>query len=119
MPILLLAKLKLGALLTFAYFGIALLAKKAIVASLISLAISIFIGLRSFMSRGSSHDAATFSGWSAGAPLSSAGWAAPTIVSNPGWSSAGAAAAGGWDADAHGAFSAQNQAYSAYNNNHH
>lgn len=107
LPLLLAAKVKIGALATLAYFGIALLAKKAILASIISIAISAFIGLKALWAQkhGLHHDTTGYSaGWSSGA---GAGWAAP--VASSGWSSGGS----GWD-DAHGAYSAQTQAYSGY-----
>ncbi|XP_012287558.1 uncharacterized protein LOC105703632 [Orussus abietinus] len=104
LPLLIAAKVKIGALATLAYFGIALLAKKAIIASLISIAISAFLGLKSLWSKGG-HDVTPYSGgWSGGG---GGGWAAPV---SGGWSSSGSA---GWD-DPHGSYSAQSQAYSGY-----
>ncbi|KOC70945.1 hypothetical protein WH47_04931 [Habropoda laboriosa] len=101
LPLLIAAKVKIGALATLAYFGIGLLAKKAIFASLISLAISAFIGLKALWSK-NSHDVTPYNGWSGGS--SSGGWSAP--VANGGWSSGSS-----WD-DSHGY--AQSQAYSGY-----
>ncbi|OXU22418.1 hypothetical protein TSAR_010529 [Trichomalopsis sarcophagae] len=108
LPLLALAKVKLGALAALKFFFIALIAKKAILASLISLAISAFIGLKALYAKhsqgGHGHDTTGYSsGWSSGA---SAAWAAPAVSS--GWSSGGSS--GGWD-DGH---SAQSQAYSGY-----
>ena len=111
LPLLLLAKVKIGALATLAYFGIALLAKKAIVVSLISIAISAFLGLKSLWASksgggggGHGHDTTGYSsGWASNSGAS-AGWAAPS--SSGGWSSGGS----GWD-DGH---SAQSQAFSGY-----
>ncbi|XP_034179152.1 DUF1676 domain-containing protein Osi6 [Osmia lignaria lignaria] len=102
LPLLIAAKVKIGALATLAYFAIALIAKKAIFASLISLAISAFIGLKSLWSKNSYHEMTPYNGWNgAGA---SGGWSAP--VASGGWSSGAS-----WD-DGHGY--AQNQAYSGY-----
>lgn len=109
LPLLIAAKVKLGVLATLGYFAIGLIAKKAILASLISLAISAFIGLKSFWSgkKVYHHDLTAYNngwagsvggGWSA--PVSG-GWSTP-VVSNGGWSNGG-----GWE-DPH------SQAYSAY-----
>lgn len=98
LPLLIAAKVKIGALATLAYFAIGLIAKKAIFASLISLAISAFIGLRALWSK-NSYDVTPYNGWSG-----NAGWSAP--VASGGWSSGGS-----WD-DSHGY--AQSQAYSGY-----
>ena len=111
MPLLLLAKVKLGALATLAYFGLALIAKKAILASLISIAISAFIGLKAlWANKGHGHDTTGYSsGWSSGG--AAGGWAAPSASS--GWSSGGGgAAAAGWDDGS--SHSAHGQAYSGY-----
>nr|CAD7448812.1 unnamed protein product [Timema bartmani] len=51
LPILLLVKLKILTLLVLGYFGIALIAKKAILVSIISIAISAFIGIRKLLSQ--------------------------------------------------------------------
>nr|CAD7268070.1 unnamed protein product [Timema shepardi] len=51
LPILLLVKLKVLTLLVLGYFGIALIAKKAILVSIISIAISAFIGIRKLLSQ--------------------------------------------------------------------
>ncbi|XP_057340905.1 uncharacterized protein LOC130677980 [Microplitis mediator] len=101
LPLLIAAKVKIGALAVLAYFGIALLAKKAIFASLISLAISAFIGLKSLWSKGADTTAYN-AGWNSG---SVGGWSPP--VANGGWSS------GGWD-DGHGSYAGQNQPFSGY-----
>ncbi|KAF3424470.1 hypothetical protein E2986_06020 [Frieseomelitta varia] len=98
LPLLIAAKVKIGALATLAYFAIGLIAKKAIFASLISLAISAFIGLKALWSK-NSYDVTPYNGWSG-----NAGWSAP--VASGGWSSGGS-----WD-DSHGY--AQSQAYSGY-----
>ncbi|KAJ8684342.1 hypothetical protein QAD02_020134 [Eretmocerus hayati] len=100
-PLLLLAKAKIGLLATLAYFGIALLAKKAIFVSIISIAISAFIGLKSLWDKksGGGHDASAFTGgWSTGG-------------------SSGYSSGGGWASgtdDSHGGYSAHSQAYSGY-----
>ncbi|CAL7938064.1 unnamed protein product [Xylocopa violacea] len=101
LPLLIAAKVKIGALATLAYFAIGLIAKKAIFASLISLAISAFIGLRALWSK-NSHDVTPYNGWSGGAV--GGGWSGP--VASGGWSSGNS-----WD-DSHGY--AQSQAYSGY-----
>ncbi|XP_016907055.1 uncharacterized protein Osi6 [Apis cerana] len=98
LPLLIAAKVKIGALATLAYFAIGLIAKKAIFASLISLAISAFFGLRALWSK-NSHDITPYNGWASG----NNGWATPVAS---GWSSANS-----WD-DSHGY--AQSQAYSGY-----
>ncbi|XP_014212872.1 uncharacterized protein LOC106642569 [Copidosoma floridanum] len=101
LPLLLLAKAKIGALATLAYFALALIAKKAIIASLISIAISAFVGLRSLWEKKGS---ATIS---AGFPSTgyNAGWSSSV---SGGYPSAGSAA---WD-DGHAY--AQSQAFSGY-----
>ncbi|XP_014212820.1 uncharacterized protein LOC106642522 [Copidosoma floridanum] len=105
LPLLIAAKVKLGLLATLAYFGIALVAKKAILASIISIAVSAFLSLRSLWLKSSSHDTTAYNaGWSSGGLVSS-GWSAP--IASSGWASSG------WD-DAHGAFSAPSQAFSGY-----
>ncbi|XP_031847471.1 DUF1676 domain-containing protein Osi6 [Nomia melanderi] len=102
LPLLIAAKAKIGALATLAYFVTGFIAKKAIFVSLVSLAISAFIGLKSLWAKGG-HDVTPYHGWSSG-PSSSVGWSGP--VSSGGWSSGGS-----WD-DGHGY--AQSQAYSGY-----
>lgn len=105
-PLLIAAKAKIGALATVAYFFIALVAKKAIVASLISIAISAFIGLKYLWSSKSGSSFTPYnSGWNGGVSNVGGGWSAP--VSSGGWATSGS---GGWD-DGH---YAQNQAYSSY-----
>ncbi|XP_029160704.1 uncharacterized protein LOC114932590 [Nylanderia fulva] len=114
-PILIAAKVKIGLLMTLAYFAISIIAKKAIFASLISLAISAFIGLKALWAKksgGYHHDVTAYnSGWSG--PASSGGWSGPVSggwsapVSN-GWSSGSSS---GWE-DPH-AYS-HSQAYSGY-----
>lgn len=108
LPLLIAAKVKIGALATLAYFGIALLAKKAIIASVISIIISAFVGLRSLWSKRGGHDVTGYNagGWSSGA--SSGGWSAP--AASGGWSSGGG---NGWE-DQNSGYSAQSQAYSGY-----
>lgn len=104
-PLLIAAKAKIGALATVAYFFIALVAKKAIVASLISIAISAFIGLKYLWSSKSGSSFTPYnSGWNGGVS-NIGGWSAP--VSSGGWATSGS---GSWD-DGH---YAQNQAYSSY-----
>ncbi|XP_053976717.1 uncharacterized protein LOC128889203 [Hylaeus anthracinus] len=103
LPLLLAAKAKIGALATLAYFVTGFIAKKAIFVSLISLAISAFIGLKALWAKGGHHDVTPYHGWSSGP--ASGGWSAP--VSSGGWSSGGSS----WD-DGHGY--AQSQAYSGY-----
>ncbi|CAG5078230.1 Protein of unknown function [Cotesia congregata] len=101
LPFLAIAKLKMGALAVLSYFGIALLAKKAIFASLISLAFSAFIGLRSLWSKGADTTAYN-AGWNSG---NVGAWAPPATN---GWSS------GGWD-DSHGNnYAGTNQPFSGY-----
>lgn len=100
LPLLIAAKVKIGALATLAYFAIGLIAKKAIFASLISLAISAFFGLKALWSK-NSHDITPYNGWAGG---NNGGWVAPVAS---GWSSS----ANSWD-DSHGY--AQSQAYSGY-----
>ncbi|XP_017752399.1 PREDICTED: uncharacterized protein LOC108545370 [Eufriesea mexicana] len=99
LPLLIAAKVKIGALATLAYFAIGLIAKKAIFASLISLAVSAFIGLKALWAK-SSHDVTPYNSWNGGG----GGWSAP--VANGGWSSGSS-----WD-DSHAY--AQSQAYSGY-----
>lgn len=109
LPLLIAAKVKIGALATLAFFGIGLLAKKAILASLVSIAISAFIGLKSLWAQKSvGHDVTSYNagGWNAAS--SSNGWSGP--AANAGWSSGGS---NGWD-DGHSSYSAQSQAYSGY-----
>ncbi|XP_015173238.1 PREDICTED: uncharacterized protein LOC107064741, partial [Polistes dominula] len=108
LPLLIAAKVKIGLLATGAYLFIALIAKKAIIASFISLSIMAFIILKQFWSSRSVGSFTPYnSGWSSG--ISSigggGGWVPP--VSSGGWATSGT---GGWD-DGH---YAQNQAYSSY-----
>ncbi|XP_011314555.1 uncharacterized protein Osi6 [Fopius arisanus] len=106
LPLLIAAKVKIGVLATLAYFGIALLAKKALIASVLSIIFSAFVGLRSLWSKGASHDVTGYNagGWSNG---NSGGWSAP--ASSGGWSSGG-----GWEDGHAGYASAQSQAFSGY-----
>lgn len=95
-PLLLAAKVKMGLMATLTYFVAGLLAKKAILASLISLAISAFVGMKSLWGGKGGHDTTAYS----------SGWTAPI---GGGWSGGGGG--GGWEdphAYAHG------QAYSGY-----
>lgn len=108
-PLLIAAKVKLGLLATLAYFAIGIIAKKAIFASLISLAISAFIGLKALWSnKGANvyhHDLTAYnSGWNA--PAAASGWSGPVV--NTAWSSP---VSSGWDE--HASY-AHNQAYSGY-----
>lgn len=125
LPLLIGLKLKLAAFAGLAYIVIALIAKKALLASLVSLAISGFIGIRKLLSQQhhapvhhevvqahpveySSHGG----GWSGGGGGASAG----------GYGGGGGAGGGGWESyggghgDAHGSYSnnvAHSIAYSA------
>ncbi|KAK0183025.1 hypothetical protein PV327_001103 [Microctonus hyperodae] len=112
-PLLLAAKAKMSVLAVLMTFGIALLAKKAIVASLLSLAISGFIGLRSMWSKACGYTATPYnSGWNNAASGSgSIGWSAP-VQSAAGWSSGGSV--GGWDDGQSSYASGQSQAFSGY-----
>ncbi|XP_058793723.1 uncharacterized protein LOC131665683 [Phymastichus coffea] len=112
MPFLMAAKAKFGLLMTMSYFAIALLAKKAMLAAAIAIAISIFLALKSYHhhkpekyehheyhEHHKKHDDHHHHGSS----LSSS-WSVPATNS---WS-----ASAGWE---DGAYSAQTQAYSSYN----
>ncbi|XP_034949971.1 uncharacterized protein Osi6 [Chelonus insularis] len=103
-PLLLAAKAKLGLLATLGFFGIALLAKKAILVSLISLAVSGFIGLKNMWSNGGSVTPYNAGGWSA--PNSNAGWA-PPANNGGGWS----AGSPGWD---EASYTNQNTQFTGY-----
>ncbi|XP_072749837.1 uncharacterized protein Osi6 [Anoplolepis gracilipes] len=113
-PLVIAAKVKLGLLATLAYFALSIIAKKAIFASLISLAISAFIGLKALWAKkGSYHDVTSYnSGWSG--PVASGGWSGPISggwsapVASGGWANGGSS---GWE-DPH-AYS-HSQAYSGY-----
>ncbi|KAG7190710.1 hypothetical protein KM043_006787 [Ampulex compressa] len=106
LPLLIAAKAKIGVLATLAYFGIALLAKKAIFASLLSILISGFLGLKSLFASKGWHDSTPYNnGWNNGA-AGGGGWTAP--VASGGWASGGSS---GWE-DPHGY--SQSQAYSGY-----
>ncbi|KAL1449950.1 hypothetical protein WDU94_002417, partial [Cyamophila willieti] len=98
-------KLKLKLFAVLAYFIIALIAKKAILASLISLAISAFIAIKKLSSghQPAHHEVVEHH-------AHSAGWAAPTSYSSGGWDSYG-----GGGHDAHGAYSNQVAHSVAYN----
>lgn len=96
LPLLLAIKMKVAVLAVITFFGIALIAKKALLASLISLAISGFIGLKKLLAKKSHH------------------YVAEEVPYHGGWSSGG-----GWDyhGDSHGAYSspvAQHLAYSGH-----
>lgn len=110
LPLLLLAKAKIGALATLAYFALALIAKKAIIASLISIAITSFIGLKSLYDKKGS----VFGGASTGAGYATTGYnnGGWSSGGSTGWSSAGGSSSAGWDDNQH--YAAQNQAYSGY-----
>ncbi|BES96688.1 Protein of unknown function (DUF1676) [Nesidiocoris tenuis] len=97
LPFILGLKMKLAGFMVLSYFVIALIAKKALLASIVSLAIAGFIALKKLMSKEPHHEVHEVGhGWSAGG------------------------GGGGWDSyggghDAHGAFSnpvAQTLAYS-------
>lgn len=113
LPLLIAAKVKLGILATLAYFVIHIVAKKAIFSSLIALAISGFIGLKSLWNKDHHHHHEVTSYNSAWSPPVSGGWTGP--VSSGGWS---APVSGGWNSgssaweDPH-AYS-HSQAYSGY-----
>lgn len=103
LPLLIAAKVKLGVLATLSYFIIGLIAKKAIFASLIAIAISGFIGLKSLWAGKGSYDVTGYnSAW--GAPIGG-GWSGPV---GGGWSGG---VSSGWE-DPH-AYS-HSQAYSGY-----
>ncbi|CAL1685951.1 unnamed protein product [Lasius platythorax] len=114
-PLIIAAKVKLGILATLAYLAIYIIAKKAIFASLISLAISAFIGLKALWAKkgGYHHDVTAYnSGWSG--PISSGGWNGPisggySAPISSGWSSSGGSS--GWE-DPHAY--AHSQAYSGH-----
>lgn len=96
LPLLLAIKMKVAVLAVITFFGIALIAKKALLASFISLAISGFIGLKKLLAKKSHH------------------YVAEEVPYHGGWSSGG-----GWDyhGDSHGAYSspvAQHLAYSGH-----
>lgn len=112
LPLLIAAKVKMGILATLTYFVAGLLAKKAIFASLISLAISAFVGMKSLWGGKGGHDITAYSsgwnqpisgGWSGGGGGGGGGWSAPVVTG--GWSN------GGWD-DGHAY--AHGQAYSGH-----
>ncbi|XP_014475622.1 PREDICTED: uncharacterized protein LOC106744952 [Dinoponera quadriceps] len=113
LPLLIAAKVKMGILATLTYFIAGILAKKAIFASLLSLAISAFVGMKSLWGGKGGHDVTAYSngwtlpiggGWSGGG---GGGWSAPVV--SGGWSGGGGG--GGWD-DSHAY--AHGQAYSGY-----
>lgn len=98
LPLLVAAKVKMGALAVLAYFAIALIAKKAIFASLIAIAISGFLKLKSyFQSQGGAGITGYNNGWSS---ASSNAWAGPSVSSGA-WQSGSS----GWDAGASQGFS--------------
>ncbi|KAF6209516.1 hypothetical protein GE061_015263 [Apolygus lucorum] len=90
LPFLLGLKMKLAGFMVLSYFVIALIAKKALLASVVSLAIAGFIALKKLMSNQHGHEVHEVGhGWSGGY-------------------SAGGGGGGGWDSyghDAHGAYS--------------
>lgn len=93
------AKVKMGALAVLAYFAIALIAKKAIFASLIAIAISAFLKMKSFFQgKGGAGITGYNNGWNS---ASSSAWSGPS-VSSGGWQSG---ASSGWDAGAAQSFS--------------
>lgn len=105
-PLIVAAKAKVGILAALAFFAISFLAKKAIFASLISIAISGFLGLKSLWSKGGDVTA-----YNAGGFGSSSGWSAPSVPSS-GWPSSGST---GWDEPhSSNSFTAQSQAFSGY-----
>ncbi|KAI5714004.1 hypothetical protein M8J76_013622 [Diaphorina citri] len=96
-------KMKLGLFAVLAYFVIALIAKKAILASLISLAISGFIAIKKLSQHHQPHHEVV-------EHHAHAGWSAPSSYSSGGWDSYG-----GGGHDAHGAYSNQVAHSVAYN----
>lgn len=89
----------MSALATLAYFAIALMAKKAVLVSIISIAISAFLGLKSLFAgkSGSAHDVTGYNNaWNAGSSFG---------ANSGGWSQGAGA---GWDDNAH------QQAFSGY-----
>ena len=93
LPLLIAAKVKIGVLAVLAYFAVALIAKKAILASIVAIAISGFLKLKSYLSgKGSGGTTGYNSGWNSG---SSSGWGAPA-PSSGGWQSSSS----GWDSGA-------------------
>lgn len=112
LPLLIAAKVKMGILATLTYFVTGLLAKKAILVSLISLAISAFLGMKSLWGGKGGYEVTSYSngwnapisgGWSGGGGGGGGGWSAPVV--SGGWSNSG------WD-DSH--TYAHGQAYSGY-----
>ncbi|KAK9501626.1 hypothetical protein O3M35_012319 [Rhynocoris fuscipes] len=101
LPLLIGLKMKLGGFMVLAYFVIALIAKKALIASLIALAISGFIAIKKLLSQQQQH-----------MPHHEVhevahGWAGPSYGGGGG----GGYSSGGWDSyggsahDSHGAYS--------------
>ncbi|XP_014241387.1 uncharacterized protein LOC106662090 isoform X2 [Cimex lectularius] len=96
LPLLLGLKLKLGGFLVLSYFVIALIAKKALLASIVSLAIAGFIAVKKLLSHQGGHEVHEVShGWSGG---------------YGGGGGVGGYSAGGWESyggghDAHGSYS--------------
>ncbi|XP_067007004.2 uncharacterized protein [Anabrus simplex] len=84
LPILIGAKVKIAALIALGYLTIALIAKKAILASLISIAISAFIGIKKLLSQQQQHHPhhevheaiPIHSGWSGGHGVIGGGYSA-------------------------------------------
>ncbi|KAJ8684343.1 hypothetical protein QAD02_020135 [Eretmocerus hayati] len=107
MPLLLATKLKFGVLATFAYFTVVLLAKKALLFSIISVMISTFIGIKALWAKKNELPDPSLSRWSSGGLVGSMGWSPPAVPSS-GWSPSGGES--GWE-DTHGAYSSHNQAY--------
>ncbi|XP_014221840.1 uncharacterized protein LOC106649082 [Trichogramma pretiosum] len=109
MPLIMLAKVKFGVLATLGYFALALIAKKALLVSFVSLVLSAIVGLKGLFSKGSQghHDTTGYNNAWAGSQ-SAASWSAPAPAAS--WS--GAAAPHSWDESASAA--AQAQAYSGY-----
>ncbi|KYN12859.1 PREDICTED: uncharacterized protein LOC108767081 [Trachymyrmex cornetzi] len=115
LPLLVAAKIKFGILGVLLYFVTGFLAKRAIQASIISLIISAFVGMKTFWSgKNNHHDVTPYNGgWSGGfsSPVSG-GWPSPV---NSGWSNS---VPGGWSNGGSSGWEdshyAQNQAYNGY-----
>lgn len=96
LPLILLLKAKMGLLAVLGFFAIALIAKKAIVASIISIAIAAFLKIKSYLGGQSGGITGYNNGWNAGA---SSGWSGQG-ASPASWSSGSA----GWDSGASQSF---------------
>ena len=99
LPLLIAAKVKIGALATLAYFAIGLIAKKAVLASLVAILISGYMHLKSYLQNKGAGGITGYNagGWNSGA---SSGWASP-VASSGSWQSSSS----GWDSGASQGFS--------------